>query len=236
MSKRHGALGVDAYREQGFVPAALRSYLARLGWSHGDQEIFTTEGLIAAFDIKDVNKAPSRFDFKKLESFNAHFLRAMSDEDLLQTYLRFLPYADGGAARLAAIAANDMEPMLLLALPSAKSRISTLVELDRFFDFLFAPTPLDFDEGAQKQLQPDCIPYLQAALEAYKTLDDWSHDSLESCTKAVVEARGIKFGKLGMPLRAALTGTTSAPGIYDILLIFGREESLSRLEDCINSL
>ena len=236
MSKRHGALGVDAYRDMGFLPQAVRAYLARLGWSHGDQEFFTTEEMITLFDIVDVNKAPSRFDFKKLESFNSIVIKAMTDEELIAAYMAFLPSLEHGTERGNAIKAENMSEALQMAVGGAKARIKTLVELDSYFDFLFAPTPLSYTEEAQAQLTSEAKPILEAVLAAYERLEDWSHDSLEAVTKATVEELGIKFGKLGMPLRAALAGTMQAPGIYDILLIFGKEESLARIKNAINRL
>lgn len=233
MSKRHGALGVDAYRAMGYLAPALRSYLARLGWSHGDQEIFSTEELISLFDIKDVNKAPSRFDFQKLQSFNSHFIKESDDAALFEDYKTYLGHAENGAKRLAALT-PEKEALLLRAIPSGKARAVTLEELDKFFDFLFAARPLQFEDEAKKHLNEETFGYLRQVLSDLEKVENWSHEPLETAVKSSVEALGVKFGKVGMPLRVALTGTASAPAIYDILLMFGREESLARLKEAIS--
>ena len=232
MSKRHGALGVDAYRAMGYLPAALRSYLARLGWSHGDQEIFSTDDLLAHFDISNVNKAPSRFDFQKLENTNAHFMRAMEDGALMQAYMAFLPYIDGGSDFLQGLD-ETTRARLLAALPSGKARAKTLVDLHGYFGFIFRTRPLAIEGADASLLNDETRPYLAAVHDALGSLAEWTPHSLDASVKETVEKLGVKFGKVGQPLRIALAGTSAAPGITDILMIFGREESLARLRDAL---
>jgi glutamyl-tRNA synthetase len=229
LSKRHGALGVDAYRDMGYLPAAMRNYLARLGWSHGDDEIFSTEQLVGWFDLDHVGKSPARFDFAKLENLNGHYMRATADDALLAAFVEFLSHAPGGAAMLARLDA-DARARLRMALPGLKERAKTLVELKDQAGFLVAERPLALDDRARAILDGDGRQALAALLPV---LDQtaWSAPALEAAVKSFAEAKGFKLGRLAQPLRAALTGSSTSPGIFDVLVALGREESLSRLRD-----
>ena len=233
LSKRHGALGVEAYRAMGYLPEAMRNYLARLCWSHGDEEIFSTEQLVEWFDLEHVGKSPARFDFAKLENLNGHYMRHTPDASLLAQFLDFLPHAEGGKAMLAAID-TSFKAKLLKAMPGLKERAKTLVELMNGARFLFAKRPLPMDDKARqimtdggKDVLRDVIPILEAET-------GWRGTFLEAAVKAHAESQGLKLGKLAQPLRAALTGTTVSPGIFDVLEVLGREESLGRLRDQVS--
>jgi glutamyl-tRNA synthetase len=229
LSKRHGALGVDAYRDMGYLPAAMRNYLARLGWSHGDDEIFSTEQLVEWFDLEHVGKSPARFDFAKLENLNGHYMRATADDALLAAFVAFLSHAPGGAAMLARLD-DDARARLRLALPGLKERAKTLVELKDQAGFLVAERPLPLDDKARAILDGDGREVLTALLPVLEQTA-WTAPALEAAVKSFAEARGFKLGKLAQPLRAALTGSSTSPGIFDVLVALGREESLSRLRD-----
>lgn len=230
LSKRHGALGVDAYRALGYLPVALRNYLVRLGWSHGDQEIFSTEEMIAVFDLKNVGRSPARFDFAKLENLNGHYMRHARDEDLLAALEIILPFVEGGAA-LAARLDAPMRKKWLLAMPGLKERAKTLVELMDGSQFLFAARPLVPDANAADILEKGGRDALAQLLPALEALSDWSATAIENCVRAIAEETGMKLGALAQPLRAALTGRSTSPGIFDVFVVLGREESLARLRD-----
>jgi glutamyl-tRNA synthetase len=230
LSKRHGALGVDAYRAMGYLPAALRNYLVRLGWSQGDKEFFTAEELIAAFDLPSIGRSASRFDFMKLENMNGHFMRAMSDDDLYKTLIDALPYLKGGQ-EIAAKLDEAKRAQLRAAITGLKERAKTLVELLDDADFLFASRPLAMDEKAADILDHGGRAHLAALLPKLSAVLEWSVAALEAVVRAYAEAEGAKLGAIAQPLRAALTGRSTSPGIFDVLTVLGREESLGRIED-----
>jgi glutamyl-tRNA synthetase len=229
LSKRHGALGVDAYRAMGYLPAAMRNYLARLGWSHGDDEIFSTEQLVRWFDLDHVGRSPARFDFAKLENLNGHYLRATPDDQLIAALVEFLPHAPGGAIMLARLDADALARLERL-MPGLKERAKTLVELMESARFLVAGRPLAMDDKAQAILAGEGRQALKALLPVLEQAE-WSAPALEAAVKSFAEARGLKLGKLAQPLRAALTGSSTSPGIFDVLAALGRQESLSRIGD-----
>jgi len=220
LSKRHGALGVDAYRDElGMLPEAVGNYLLRLGWGHGDAEIISRDQAIEWFDLDHVGKSPSRFDFKKLENLNGHYIREADD------------------ARLAHLAADrlglsaEQKPLLIKAMPELKPRANTLIQLAESAAFLFAERPVEMDEAASALLTPDARYLLGAAHKQLVALANWDSPSLEAAIREVAEASGAKLGKLAQPLRAALTGRTTSPGIFDVLALLGRDESLARIAD-----
>jgi glutamyl-tRNA synthetase len=230
LSKRHGALGVDAYRALGYLPAALRNYLVRLGWSQGDKEFFTEEELIAAFDLSSIGRSASRFDFAKLENMNGHFMRAMSDGDLYKALTDALPYLKGGP-EIAAKLDEAKRAQVRAAIPGLKERAKTLVELLDGAGFLFASRPLAMDEKAADILAHGGRAHLAALLPQFADLAEWSGAALEAVVRAYAEAAGAKLGAIAQPLRAALTGRSTSPGIFDVLTVLGREESLGRIAD-----
>jgi len=220
LSKRHGALGVDAYRDElGMLPEAVGNYLLRLGWGHGDAEIISRDQAIEWFDLDHVGKSPSRFDFKKLENLNGHYIREADDARLAQL----------AADRLGLSA--EQKPLLIKAMPELKPRANTLIQLAESAAFLFAERPVEMDEAASALLTPDARYLLSAAHKQLVALANWDSPSLEAAIREVAEASGAKLGKLAQPLRAALTGRTTSPGIFDVLALLGRDESLARIAD-----
>ena len=230
LSKRHGALGVDAYRAMGYLPAALRNYLMRLGWSHGDKEFFTAEEAVAAFDLGAIGRSASRFDFMKLENMNGHFMRAMSDGELFETLMNTLPYLPGGP-EIAAKLDEKKRAQLRAAIPGLKERAKTLVELLDGAGFLFATRPLAMDGKASEILANGGRTHIAALLPKLRKVQDWSGPALEEVVRSYGETAGAKLGSVAQPLRAALTGRSASPGIFDVLTVLGREESLGRIED-----
>lgn len=230
LSKRHGALGVDAYRAMGYLPAALRNYLVRLGWSQGDKEFFTQQEMIEAFDLSQVHRSPARFDFVKLENMNGHYLRDTPDDELFQILLDTLPYLQGGEVMLAALD-DHKRAQLRAALPGLKARAKTLNELVDGAGFLFVQRPLPMDEKAQKLLSPEATARLAALGPKLAALTEWSAAATEGAVRDLSVELGVKLGDLAQPLRAALTGRATSPGIFDVLEILGRDESLARIAD-----
>ncbi len=233
LSKRHGALGVEAYRAMGYLPEAMRNYLARLGWSHGDDEIFSTDQLVEWFNLESIGKSAARFDFAKLENVNGHYIRHTPDASLLAQFVDFLPHAEGGKAMLAQID-DAMMAKLLRAMPGLKERAKTLVELMKGAQFLFAQRPLPMDDKAAQIIRDGGAEALAGLIPLLESAEDWSALALESLVKAHAEAQGLKLGKLAQPLRAALTGTSTSPGIFDVLEVLGRDEALGRLKDQVS--
>jgi glutamyl-tRNA synthetase len=220
LSKRHGALGVDAYRDElGMLPEAVFNYLLRLGWGHGDDEIISREQAIEWFDLDHVGKSPSRFDFKKLENLNGHYIREADEERL----------ADLVAPRLGI--SGGERTLLVRAMPELKARAHDLNQLAEGARFLFAKRPLEIDEAAAALLTDEARSLLGAAHGKLAALAEWDEASLEAAIREVAEGGGVKLGKLAQPLRAALTGRTTSPGIFDVLALLGREESLARIAD-----
>ncbi len=230
LSKRHGALGVDAYRAMGYLPAALRNYLVRLGWSQGDREFFSTEEMIAAFDLPAIGRSPSRFDYAKLENINGHFMRAMPDGDLTQALIDTLPYLPGGP-EIAAKLDAPMRAKLAAAMPGLKERAKTLVELLDGASFLFVERPLKLDERASEIVASGGRAHLTALLPRLRALPEWTPAATEAAVRDYALEQGAKLGQIAQPLRAATTGRATSPGIFDVLAVLGREESLGRLAD-----
>jgi glutamyl-tRNA synthetase len=230
LSKRHGALGVDAYRAMGYLPAALRNYLVRLGWSHGDQEIFSTEEMIKAFDLPAIGRSAARFDFAKLENLNGHYIRHTDDATLVRSFESVLDYVPQGAA-LKAKLNQATRAQLLMAMPSLKERAKTLLELIDGAAFIFAERPLSVDTKAAALLTPEARILIGRLHQALEAVGDWSGTNTEAALRAFADANNLKLGAVAQPLRAALTGRTTSPGIFEVLAVLGREESLGRLKD-----
>jgi glutamyl-tRNA synthetase len=230
LSKRHGALGVDAYRAMGYLPSAMRNYLVRLGWSHGDQEIFSTEEMVAAFDLPQIGRSPARFDFAKLESLNGHYMRASSDADLVAAIEGLLPHLANGAATAQKLTPAVRE-QLKVAMPNLKERAKTLVELIDAAAFIWAERPLALDDHAGTVLTSEARGLIAGLIPQLETNSAWSAASTEADIRAFADRQGIKLGAIAQPLRAALTGRTTSPPIFDVLAVLGRDESLARLRD-----
>ena len=228
LSKRHGALGVDAYRDLGYLPEALRNYLLRLGWSHGDDEIISTEQAIGWFDIDAVGRAPARFDFAKLDSLNGHYIRAAEDDRLVALITARLEEMIGqplGEIKVARVRE---------AMPELKLRPKTLAELAANARFLVAPRPIRPDDKAARLMTRDARRSL-AELLARLGSADWQPEVLEKEVRSFAEQKGSKLGAVAQPLRVALTGSSASPGIFDVMKVLGREESLGRIADAAGS-
>ena len=227
LSKRHGALGVDAYRAMGYLPDAMRNYLVRLGWSQGDREFFSTPEMVEAFDIGSIGRSPARFDFVKLGNVNGHYMRAATNEALVEALEAALPsMPDAGLAFLDAA----QRAMLLAAMPGLKERAKTLVDLWDGARFLFAARPLAIDDRGAAILAGGRA-HIIALLPLFEALPEWSAGAAETIVRDYSEASGVKLGQVAQPLRAALTGRSVSPGVFDVLAVLGREESLARLRD-----
>ncbi|WP_421723674.1 glutamate--tRNA ligase [Bauldia sp.] len=230
LSKRHGALGVDAYRAMGYLPDAMRNYLVRLGWSHGDDEIMSTEQMIAWFDVANIGRSPARFDFAKLENINAHYLREMSDAAIMATLIEEMPHIAGGRAFQAKL---DPDRLFRLreAMPFLKERSKNLVELIERASFVVNHRPLALDDQAASLLTSETRALLAGLRPRLDAVDDWTIEAVEAAVRGFVGESGIKLGAIAQPLRAALTGRTSSPGIFEVCIILGKSETLGRIAD-----
>jgi len=223
LSKRHGALGVDAYRDMGMLPEAMRNYLLRLGWGHGDDEIIATAEAVAWFDLEGVGRSPSRFDMAKLTNLNGHYLRQADDDRLVALTVARLEGAHGltvdetGRARL------------LAGMAGLKERAKDLVELAENSLFYVRDGAQPLSDKAAKLLDADGRTNLAALAQTLAKLEPWEEATLEAAVRAQAEAAGVKLGKVAQPLRAALTGSNASPGLFEVMRILGREETLARL-------
>ncbi len=231
LSKRHGALGVEAYQAMGYLTEALRNYLARLGWSHGDEEIISTEQLIEWFDIQGINKSPARFDMAKLDHVNGHYIRESEPAVVISEVKSLLEMCED-ELNLPFKAEQIDYKKLQASFPFLKERAKTLIELLETAAYLFAERPVALSEKAETILSGDGAgEILGAVVERLSGLDQWEKDNIEQGLKAFSVEKELKFGKIAPLLRCSLTGSTVSPGIYDILLSLGRDESLSRIQD-----
>ncbi len=224
LSKRHGALGTEAYRDMGILSEAMRNYLLRLGWGHGDDEIITDEQARAWFDLDGVGRAPARFDMVKLTSLNGHYLRQADDARLVDLVVERLRTAgetvdDEGTGRLRA------------GMPSLKERAKTVVDLTEAAAFYVRPRPLPLDDKARKMVSGEGAMVLGRLGDRLATFEPWARGALEEDVRALAEAEGLKLGKVAQPLRAAVTGSTVSPPIFEVMEILGRAETLARLDD-----
>ena len=221
LSKRHGALGVDAYRAMGYLPAAMRNYLVRLGWSHGDQETFSTAEMLAAFDLVHVGRSPARFDFAKLENLNGYYIRQSSDADLLAELERVLPHMAAGE-ELATKLTPHKRNQVLAAMPGLKERAKTLVDLADGMRFILADRPLRLDQKAAAVLNADTRRMLRELNEELAKLETWNAATTEDAIRRFAQRTGVKLGNIAQPLRAAVTGRTTSPPIFDVMAALGK--------------
>jgi glutamyl-tRNA synthetase len=225
MSKRHGATGVMDYDALGFLPEALSNYLLRLGWGHGDAETISRQEATQWFDLAGVGRSPSRFDLKKLENLNGHYIREASDERLAGLVLPRIERTIGTSLAAEAVA------LLARAMPELKKRAKDLNELAESASFLFKARPLDVDDKAAALLQGSAKDLLALCHRVLEAAPDWTAEATEQAVRGVSEEAGVKLGQVAQPLRAALTGRATSPGIWDVLVLLGREESLGRIAD-----
>ena len=222
LSKRHGALGVEAYRdEMGVLPEALNNYLMRLGWGHGDEEFIPRDRAIELFDLAGVGRSPSRFDIKKLENLNGQYIRIADDARLADLVAARLPHPLDEAGR----------DLLLRSMAALKPRAVNLNELADGATFLFRTRPLAIDADAKSLLEGNAVAILAALHSELSGVDTWEAAPLEEAVRRVAEAQEVKLGAVAQPLRAALTGRRTSPGIFDVLVLLGRDESLGRIAD-----
>ncbi len=223
MSKRHGALGVEWYEEAGFLPEAMRNYLLRLGWSHGDEEIIPTDKAIEWFDLDAVGKSPSRFDLEKLKFVNAHYMKTAEPAALL-TLLWHRLAADGIEP------SAEQKGWIEQGLASLVERSKTLPDLVEQAGIYYRPLPLPLDPKAEKALDEDGLALLVAAKEFAQGLSDWQEEAVTSSLKQFAAQRDLKIGKVFQPLRAALTGSMASPGVSEVMAVLGKEETIRRIE------
>ncbi|WP_421759905.1 glutamate--tRNA ligase [Devosia sp.] len=228
LSKRHGALGVEAYRQLGYLPEAMRNYLARLGWSHGDDEIFSTEQMVEWFSLEALNKGAARFDFVKLENINGHYIREATPERLFEVMLETAQEV-GRLTDVDGLRAN--RATALASLPELQPRAKTVLELIDLAQFIYAVRPLTIEAAAADQLTGEARGNIGAFIEVLRGLNEWTVTAIDAAARAFAEARGLKLGKVAQPLRAALTGRTISPGIFEVMVLIGRDETLARLQD-----
>jgi glutamyl-tRNA synthetase len=224
MSKRHGALGIDEYRKMGYLPEALRNYLLRLGWSHGDDEIISTAQAIEWFDLAGIHRSPAQFDFAKLDSVNAHYIREADDAWLIELIVPRLEASLGH--KLSSTAPERLSG----AMPDLKPRAKTLVELAEKAEFYVTSRPIAPAADATKLLTPDARSLL-GELAGDLAGADWQAALLEARLRDFVTRKGLKLGAIAQPLRAALTGSLASPGIFEVMEVLGRDETLGRIED-----
>ncbi|MBN8532074.1 MAG: glutamate--tRNA ligase [Alphaproteobacteria bacterium] len=224
LSKRHGALGVEEYEKMGYLPEAMRNYLLRLGWSHGDDEIISDKQAVEWFNLESVGQSPSRFDFTKLESLNGHYMREADDARLVKLIAPLIEVKLSRKPDDAAVA------LLTRAMPGLKARAKTLLELADNAAFYVMRRPLPLNDKAKKLLE-EGKPVLAALLPLLETASDWTAHALEAAIKAHAETAGLKLGKVAQPLRAALSGSDVSPPIFEVMEILGKEETLGRIRD-----
>ena len=228
LSKRHGATSALAYRDMGYLPDAMINYLARLGWSHGDQEIFSRDELIKYFSFDSVNTSAAIFDADKLSWVNEQYIQSTPPEELAQ-------HLEPHLVKTGVLSGDhDLSPQeIAKVIPCLNQRAKTLVEMAEKSAFFFKKE-VEFDEKARnKFLTEDARPLLKKVIAGFSTLDDFSAENIETLFKKIVEEEGMKLGKLAQPVRVALTGTTVSPGIYDVILLLGKEETLKRLQNVV---
>ena len=223
LSKRHGALAVDAYRDMGYLPETMRNYLLRLGWSHGDDETISTAQAIEWFNLESIGKSPARMDFKKLDNLNGHYIRQSSDAALTAEVVALLDHKVPPQPL-----SMEARERLTRAMPGLKERAKTIVELAAAADFLYTDGPRTLDVAAEKLLTPEARATLARMLPALEAAD-WSGPALEQAARSFAEGAGLKLGQVAQPLRAAITGKASSPPLFDTMALLGRAESLTRL-------
>ncbi len=226
LSKRHGALGIEAYRDMGYVPEAMRNYLTRLGWSHGNDEFFTTREAIEWFDLKGIGKSPARFDFRKLDNLSGRHIRSMDDQAVFTCLAEYLAATDETD-----LTAPQLD-RLREAMPILKDRVKKLPEILEKAHFLLTERPIVPDQDASEILNPVSRGMLQQLTPQLRNAI-WDNDNLDTTLRTFAEDNATTLGKIAQPVRAALTGRKVSPGVFDVMLLLGKEETILRLEDAI---
>ena len=208
----------------------MRNYLVRLGWAHGDQEVFSTDEMIAAFDLSAIGRSASRFDFAKLENLNGIYMRATPDDDILAALDQVMPEL-GPPRGLGQALSGDVRARLVMAMPGLKERAKTLVELLDSAAYLYSPRPLALEDKAAALLDGEARKRLGLLIGSFEAIGEWTVETTEAAVRAFADAHGLKLGQVAQPLRAALTGKSTSPGLFDVLAVLGRDESILRLRD-----
>ena len=229
LSKRHGALGAEAYRDDGFLPEAILNYLLRLGWSHGDDEVISIDQAIEWFNLESIGRSPARFDIDKLTSLNAHYIRHADDQYLTDLVMPLLQ------EKLQGMLAQQASDRVKNGMSGLKERAKTILELFESSVIYAQSRPLTFDAKALGLLDDSAKDQIKELSARFQSLDDWKQDQIESEIRVHAEAQGLKLGKVAQPLRAALTGTTVSPSIFEVMEIFGKDETLARLNDALSA-
>lgn len=224
MSKRHGDLGIDHYQESGFLAHAIINYLLRLGWSHGDQEIFTKDEMIDLFSLKKIRKSPSRFDLKKLEDINSHYLREMNEKDLINKIGKDLINLP-----------KDKLNSLKMLLPEIAKRSKTINDLKENSDFIINDLPLNLSGEAQEVLTKKSIAMLEKLKNRLKTLERWDINEIKKIIENFSNDENLKLREVLLPLRVAITGRLSSLGIYDVLYYLNKEHTLKRIDEVVGN-
>jgi glutamyl-tRNA synthetase len=230
LSKRHGALGVGAYRQMGYLPDAMINYLARLGWSHGDDELFSVEQMVEWFSLEGLNKGAARFDFVKLENVNGHYIREARPDYLYRVMVETAREVGREGDHEGLVANKDT---VLAALPELQPRAKTVLELIDLAQFIYAVRPITVDPAAAAHVTGDAVLLLGAAHDVLRGLDDWSVPAIDAAIRGLAEARGLKLGKVAQPLRVALTGQAASPGIGTTLALVGKDRTRQRIDRAI---
>jgi len=230
LSKRHGALGVKAYQEMGYLADGLRNYLLKLGWSKGDQDIYLGETAIDSFDLSGLNKSPARLDFDKMAHINAAHMQARDDEAILSLALPFIEADYDGVT-------ETQLARLKTAMPSLKSRASTLKDISQQAAYIMLSRPLEITGKSRKSLKPDRLELLDALTNQLKSIEDaaWTEVTILAEIQAFVTAHDIGFGKIGQPARAALTAGFPSPDLALVFAVLGKDEALGRLRDVLDN-
>ncbi|MCB2107164.1 MAG: glutamate--tRNA ligase, partial [Rhodobacteraceae bacterium] len=228
LSKRHGALGVEAYRDMGLLPEALRNYLLRLGWGHGDDEIISDAQAIEWFDVRNVGRNPARFDMAKLTNLNGHYIRESSDAHVVASVA---PWIEKKIGRVLTDADKDL---LTRGMAGLKQRAKTLIDLADSAAFYVLARPLKPDEKAAKMMNDGGRELLISFVAELESADPWSAEQLESWARAIAEQRGLKLGQVAQPLRIAISGSTVSPPVFEVLAVLGKSESLARIRDAVS--
>jgi glutamyl-tRNA synthetase len=226
LSKRHGALGIEAYRDMGYLPAAMRNYLLRLGWGHGDTDIISTEEAIKLFDVSGIGRSPARMDFNKLDNVSGIYIRQAADKELAAQIMSRVEAEVGGELTLA------QRDLLEAAMPGLKERAKTLNDLAEAACFLVRPLPLPFNDKALSLVR-EGREVLGAWRHIVTAVEPYSAAALEESARALAEQKQIKLGAVAQPLRAALSGSNVSPPIFEVAALLGREETLRRIEAAV---
>jgi glutamyl-tRNA synthetase len=229
LSKRHGAVGAEKYRDMGYLPEALCNYLLKLGWGHGDDEIISKEQAIEWFDTDGIVKSPARMDFKKLENLNGHYVRESSDDRLVSLISPIIEEKTGNKID------EDGKEKLLKAMPDLKERAKTITELANNSSFYFRNRPVPMIvKKAKKNLNESFTEHLKAFVPTLEAVTDWKHDVIETTTRQYTEENDLKLGKVAQPIRAALTGSNVSPPIFLVMEVLGKDEVMARIDDAVN--